>query len=128
MNTLANGNMCKRRKVFSFNSELYKVTGVQKVLMDIHHAVKEDYDAIIVGTVSYGMVDKSHQIFEDEYKQFKNPFMFYDSIVVLHERKFLLLFWILNHIFFQHIKLVYVHHNIFQVDVYNAYYGSIYIR
>ena len=113
MNTLANGNMCKRRKVFSFNSELYKVTGVQKVLMDIHHAVKEDYDAIIVGTVSYGMVDKSHQIFEDEYKQFKNPFMFYDSIVVLHERKFLLLFWILNHIFFQHIKLVYVHHNIF---------------
>lgn len=67
MNTLANGNMCKRRKVFSFNSELYKVTGVQKVLMDIHHAVKEDYDAIIVGTVSYGMVDKSHQIFEDEY-------------------------------------------------------------
>ena len=103
MNTLANGNMCKRRKVFSFNSELYKVTGVQKVLMDIHHAVKEDYDAIIVGTVSYGMVDKSHQIFEDEYKQFKNPFMFYDSIVVLHERKFLLLFWILNHIFFQHI-------------------------
>ena len=82
MNTLANGNMCKRRKVFSFNSELYKVTGVQKVLMDIHHAVKEDYDAIIVGTVSYGMVDKSHQIFEDEYKQFKNPFMFYDSIVV----------------------------------------------
>ncbi len=39
--------------------------------------------------------------------------MFYDSIVVLHERKFLLLFWILNHIFFQHIKLVYVHHNIF---------------
>ena len=64
MNTLANGNMCKRRKVFSFNSELYKVTGVQKVLMDIHHAVKEDYDAIIVGTVSYGMVDKSHQIFE----------------------------------------------------------------
>ena len=46
------------------------------------------------------MVDKSHKIFEDEYKQFKNPFMFYDSIVVLHERKFLLLFWILNHIFF----------------------------
>ena len=27
MNTLANGNMCKRRKVFSFNSELYKVKG-----------------------------------------------------------------------------------------------------
>lgn len=44
--------------------------------MDIHHAVKEDYDAIIVGTVSYGMVDKSHQIFEDEYKQFKNPLCF----------------------------------------------------
>lgn len=49
MNTLANGNMCKRRKVFSFNSELYKVTGVQKVLMDIHHAVKKIMTPLLWG-------------------------------------------------------------------------------
>lgn len=83
MNTLANGNMCKRRKVFSFNSELYKVTGVQKVLMDIHHAVKEDYDAIIVGTVSYGMVDKSHQIFEDEYNYQNFLIFLFDILNIL---------------------------------------------
>ena len=38
-------------KIFQFNSELHKVTGVQKVLMDIHHAVKDKYDAKIVGAV-----------------------------------------------------------------------------
>lgn len=34
----------KQRKVFSFNSELYKVTWIQKVLMDVHHAVQENYE------------------------------------------------------------------------------------
>ena len=39
--------------------------------------------------------------------------MFHNSIVIVHERKFLLMFWLLNHLLFQRIKLVYVHHNVF---------------
>lgn len=101
------------RKLFSFNSELDKVTGVQKVLLDIHRAVKDTYDAKIVGTMPYGQVNKTHGITESEYLRFKNPFMFYNSIVIVHERKFLLMFWLLNHLLFQRIKLVYVHHNLF---------------
>lgn len=100
-------------KLFSFNSELTKVTGVQKVLLDIHHAVSGTYNAKIVGTVPYWKVNKNHGIVQDEYVQFKNPFMFYNSIVIVHERKFLLMFWLLNHLFFQRIRLVYVHHNVF---------------
>lgn len=46
-------------KVYSFNSELFKVTGVQKVLMDVHHAIMGEYDAKIVGTVPY---DKLHKV------------------------------------------------------------------
>lgn len=45
--------------------------------------------------------------------RFRNPFMFRNSIVVLHERKFLAFFWLLNHVFCQNIKLVYIHHNVF---------------
>lgn len=41
------------KKVYSFNSVLFKITGVQKVVMDVHHVVKDDYDAKIVGTI-YG--------------------------------------------------------------------------
>lgn len=37
--------------------------------------------------------------------------MFKNSIVIVHERKFLMLFWLLNKIFFQNIKIVYIHHN-----------------
>lgn len=101
------------KKLFSFNSELTKVTGVQKVLLDIHRAVKDTYDAKIVGTIPYGQVNKNHGIVESEYIRFRNPFMFYNSIVIVHERKFLLMFWLLNHVLFQRIKLVYVHHNLF---------------
>ncbi len=101
------------KRVFSFNSELYKVTGVQKVLLDVHHAVMENYDAKIVGTVSYDKLHKDQGIKREEYIKFRNPFMFRNSIVILHERKFLALFWLLNHLFFQNIKLVYIHHNVF---------------
>lgn len=102
-----------KRKIYSFNSELFKVTGVQKVLMDVHHAVCEEYDAKIVGTIPFEEVHKDLKIQHGEYVKFKNPFMFRNSIVILHERKFLAFFWILNHVFFQKIKLVYIHHNVF---------------
>lgn len=102
-----------KRKVYSFNSELFKVTGVQKVLMDVHHAVMEEYDAKIVGTIPFGDIHQDLDIHQGEYVRFKNPFMFRNSIVILHERKFLAFFWLLNHVFFQNIKLVYIHHNVF---------------
>ena len=100
-------------RVYSFNSELFKITGVQKVLMDVHHAVKGVYDAQIVGTVPYSKLHKDLNIHQDEYVKIKNPFMFRNSIVILHERKFLAFFWLLNRVLFQNIKLVYIHHNVF---------------
>lgn len=102
-----------KRKVYSFNSELFKVTGVQKVLMDVHHAVKDECDAKIVGMVPFEKVHKDLDIHKGEYVRFCNPFMFRNSIVILHERKFLAFFWFLNHVLFQNIKLVYIHHNVF---------------
>lgn len=102
-----------KRKVFSFNAQLYKVTGVQKVLMDVHHALQGEYEAKIVGTIPYDKVHKDLGIPQEEYVRFRNPFMFRGSIVVLHERKYLAFFWLLNHLFMQDIKLVYIHHNVF---------------
>ena len=42
-----------KRKLFSIDTQLYKVTGVEKVMLDIHHAVRDDYEAKIVGTIQY---------------------------------------------------------------------------
>lgn len=103
----------KLRKVFSFNAELFKVTGVQKVLMDIHHAVQNDFEARIVGTIPYGKIHKDLDVKPTEYVRWRNPFMFRNAIVILHERKYLALFWFLNFILRQHIRLVYIHHNVF---------------
>lgn len=100
------------KRVFSFNSELHKLTGVQKVLVDIHEALKEDYVARIVGLKPYKTVNIHLRISNFDYIQLKNPFIFFNSIVIVHERKFLLFFWILNHLLFQRIKIVYVHHNL----------------
>ena len=87
-----------KRKVYSFNSELYKVTGVQKVMLDVHHAVRGEYEAKIVGTIPFDSIHTDLQIKKDEYARFRSPFQFRNSIVILHERKFLMLFWIFNHL------------------------------
>lgn len=100
-------------KVFSIDFQLYKVTGVEKVMLDIHHAVRGEYDAKIVGNIPYAKVRSEHNIKKEEYVQKKSWFMFRDSIVVVHERRLLWVFWILNHLFRQGIKIVYIHHNIF---------------
>ena len=103
----------KPRIVFSFNSELFKVTGVQKVLMDIHHAIQDDFEARIVGTIPYGKIHKDLDVKPTEYVRWRNLFMFRNAIVILHERKYLALFWFLNFVLRQHIRLVYIHHNVF---------------
>ena len=100
-------------KVFSIDFQLNKVTGVEKVMLDIHSAVQCEYHAKIVGNIPYHQVHESHCIKESEYVRFTNPFLFYKSIVIVHERRLLLLLWLLNNLLFQRIKIVYVHHSIF---------------
>lgn len=97
--------------VFSFNSELHKVTGVQKVVLSIHNALKDEYSAKVVGLKSYSEVNPNLGIKEEEYVKWRNPFMFKHSVVFVHERKFLALFWLINHLLFLKITVVYVHHN-----------------
>lgn len=102
-----------RKKVFSVDFQLYKVTGVEKVMLDIHRAIKDEYEAKIVGNVQFDKVHKGNDIKSEDYIKFNNPFIFYNSIVIVHERKLLMLFWFLNHILFQQIKIIYVHHSLF---------------
>ena len=101
------------KRVYSIDFQLYKVTGVEKVMLDIHHAVKGEYDAKIVGDIPYDEVRPEHNIKREEYVQKKSWLMFRNSIVIVHERRLLWIFWMLNHLFFQRINVVYVHHNIF---------------
>lgn len=100
-----------KRKVFQLNTELYKVTGIQRVLLDIQEALRDDFEAKIVGNIPYGKVNGSLGISGDDYLRFRNPFMFRNSIVIIHERRLLPLMWLLGHIPGFNLKCVYVHHN-----------------
>lgn len=102
------------RRVYSINTELHKVTGVQKVMLDIHHAVSQKYSAQIVGIQDYNQINKVHKISPQEYIRWRNPFLFFNSIVFIHERKLLAIFWALNFFLRQNIKIIYIHHNIFR--------------
>lgn len=101
----------KRRKVFQFNTELFKVTGIQRVLLDIHEALKEEFDVKIVGNLPFDKVNGSLGISEDDYVRFKTPLMFRNSVVIIHERRLLPFMWILTHVPGLNIKCIYVHHN-----------------
>lgn len=100
-----------RKKVFQFNTELYKVTGIQRVLLDIHEALRDDFDAKIVGNIPYGEVNGNLSISEGDYLRLRNPFMFRNSVVIIHERRLLPLMWLLGHIPGLNLKCVYVHHS-----------------
>lgn len=101
----------KRRKVFQLNTELFKVTGIQRVLLDIHEALKDEFDAKIVGTVTYDKVNGNLGVSEGDYIKFRNPLVFRNSVVIIHERRLLPPMWLLAHIPGLYVKCVYVHHN-----------------
>lgn len=100
-----------KRKIYNLNSELYKVTGIQRVLLDIHDALKTGLETKIVGTIPYRKVNRALDIDRKDYVRLLNPFMFRNSVVVIHERRLLPLMWVLTHIPGLNIRCVYVHHN-----------------
>lgn len=100
-----------KQKIFQFNLELFKTTGIQRVLLDIHEALKDDYDCRIVGNIAYNEIDNNLSIPQKDYERIRNPFIFRNSIVIIHERRLLPLMWILTHFPGLNVKCVYVHHN-----------------
>lgn len=101
----------EKRKVFQFNLELFKVTGIQRVLLDIHEALKDDFDAKIVGNIPFQKVHANLGISKGDYLKFRNPLMFRNSVVIIHERRLLPVMWLLTHIPGLNVKCVYIHHN-----------------
>lgn len=100
-----------RKRVFQVNTELYKVTGIQRVILDIHEALKDDFNIRIVGNIPYDKVNVNLDISEKDYIRLRNPFVFRNSVVIIHERRLLPFMWLLTHIPGMNVKCVYVHHN-----------------
>lgn len=100
-----------KMKVFQLNTELYKVTGIQRVMLDIHEALRNDFDAKIIGNIPFDKVNDNLGIPVCDYLRIRNPFMFRNSVVIIHERRLLPFMWLLGHIPGLNIKCIYIHHN-----------------
>ncbi len=103
-------NFKNTRPIFQLNSELHKVTGIQRVLMDIHEALRP-LGAKIVGTVPFAEVNPDLDIAEDDYTRMRGYGMFRHAVVIIHERRYLPIFWLLNKLPRLDARIVYVHHN-----------------
>ncbi len=97
--------------IYNYNLQLYKVTGIQSVLVDIHEALKDRFTCRIAGNIPYEKVNKDLGIKRDEYVYNRSYIQFRNSIVFIHERRLLLIFWFLNTFLFWNTTVIYIHHN-----------------
>lgn len=99
-------------KVFSFDNHLFLATGAHKVLVDVHNAIKENYEAVILGTIDYSRVNPALKIDEGEYQKLKSIFFLKHSILFVHQRRLAIVFQFIDWLFHLDLIVIYVHHNI----------------
>lgn len=100
------------KRIYTISFTLNEYTGLHQVLSKVHTVLKNEFDAKIVGNMDYSKVHRKMNIKENDYIIFRNPFKFYNSIVVAHERILLPLLWIIKLLNLGNVKIVYIHHNI----------------
>jgi glycosyltransferase involved in cell wall biosynthesis len=101
------------KKLYSLIEVVHNVSGVQKVLVDIHNGIKMIYDAKIAGFHTYNKISHLLPVEENEYIQIKSILELRNSIVITHERKICTKCVILNKVFSLKIKHIHVQHSIY---------------
>ncbi len=102
------------KKVYSLIYKLHEVSGVQKVLLDVHNGIKKYYSAQIASYLPYKSFSKYINVPEKEYKQIKSIIELKRSVVITHERISCTKCVIYNKIFHLKIKQIHVQHSIYE--------------
>jgi glycosyltransferase involved in cell wall biosynthesis len=101
-------------KIYSTGDNLEGYGGAQKVMVDVHQGIKSHLDAKIIGLCKFEDINKNYGIPETEYIRFSNPFKFRNSILLIHARRLLTFYYLINKIFRLKMKLIYVSHNTYE--------------
>lgn len=99
------------RRIIQLNTELHKVTGIQRVMVDIHEALRDSFDAHIAGPGTFESVNPGIGLKREDYLQVRRPWQLRNSTVIIHERRLLPVMKVLSLIPGLGIKYLYVHHN-----------------
>lgn len=100
------------KKIYSFDNRLFEITGVHKVLMDVHNAIKGTFNAKVLGTLEYKDLHPDLHIKEEEYQKIGNLFTLRNSILIVHQRKLAIKYKLLSLLPLLNLKVVYIHHTI----------------
>jgi len=109
-------------KIYSVIAVFHEVSGVQKVLLDIHNGLKNLYHAKIAGFCPYNDIALCMNIKENEYVQIKSIRELRDSIVITHERITSSKCFLLNKVFSLNIKQIHVQHSIYNTLNFASFY------
>ncbi|MDB4925325.1 glycosyltransferase family 4 protein [Mucilaginibacter sp.] len=87
--------------------------GQEKVLMDIHEGIKNEYNAKVLGFIKYDKLHPKYKISKSEYIRLKNPLHLNNKIIIVHGRNAMTILMILKRVFFLNTRFLYVHHNVY---------------
>ena len=97
--------------VYSLIAKVHEVSGVQKVLCDIHNGIKGEFVAKVAGFRSYEVISKCMKVAREEYTQIKSIKELRNSVVITHERITSSKCFLLNKMFSLKIKHIHVQHS-----------------
>lgn len=97
--------------IYNFIHSYTEVTGVHKVAVSINKALRNDYKIVYSSFDKYEDVNSNLSIKKEEFVKLKFLRIKRNSIIILHERRMVLLFRLVSFLLFLHLKIVYIHHS-----------------
>lgn len=99
--------------IYSYIEVLHEVSGVQKVLLDIHNGLKHHYQAKIASYLPYQEITKYFDIPISEYIQIKSISDLNHGIIFTHERKASTKCCLYNLLPWIDLKLIHIQHSVY---------------
>lgn len=101
-------------RVLSITTNLARYGGAQKVLIDVHNGIKDEFECKIIGRQKFEELHPKYGIAKDEYIQLKNISVLKNSVVLVHARNVIPFLVFIRYFFLlRNTKLIYTSHNVY---------------
>jgi glycosyltransferase involved in cell wall biosynthesis len=100
-------------QVLSITTNLSRYGGAQKVLMDVHEGIREQYNAKVIGFQKFEELHSKYNIQKTEYVQLVNPFYLNNKVLIVHARNVMAVMMLMKRLFFLNTEILYVSHNVY---------------
>ena len=100
-------------KIYNFLEAYHDVSGIQKVLLNIHESIRNAFEEVKIASFSpYSHVRKFLNIEERDFLYVRNIKELKGAIIIVHERGFCTKLVLQNKILSLGLRIIYVHHSL----------------